>query len=63
MTESAIIRRENILHYFSTAAEIGVDSIWLGRDPGYLGARRTGIAFTDEAHLSPFSFSLSTVEI
>ena len=49
--QSAIIRCNNIRHYFSTAAKIGVDGIWLGRDPGYLGARRTGIAFTDEEHL------------
>ena len=49
--QSATIRCNNIRHYFSTAAKIGVDGIWLGRDPGYLGARRTGIAFTDEEHL------------
>ncbi|WP_439952990.1 hypothetical protein, partial [Escherichia coli] len=30
----------------------GVDSIWIARDLGYRGGRRTGLALTDEAHLS-----------
>jgi hypothetical protein len=29
-----------------------VESIWFGRDLGYLGGRRTGLALTDEAHLT-----------
>ena len=29
----------------------GTRSIWLGRDLGYRGGRRTGIALTDEFHL------------
>jgi hypothetical protein len=28
-----------------------VDSLWLGRDLGYLGGRRTGLALTDDIHL------------
>lgn len=35
----------------SRAAERGVDSIWIGRDLGYRGGRRTGLALTDDAHL------------
>lgn len=34
------------------ACEIEVDSIWLGRDLGYRGGRRTGLALTDDVHLS-----------
>ncbi len=34
------------------ACEIEVDSIWIGRDLGYRGGRRTGLALTDDLHLS-----------
>ena len=33
------------------AYEVGVDSIWIGRDLGYRGGRRTGLALTDDVHL------------
>jgi len=29
----------------------GVDSIWIGRDLGYRGGRRTGLALTDDVHV------------
>lgn len=45
------IRRLNLQRYLEAAEECGVESVWLGRDCGYRGGRRTGIALTDEAHL------------
>lgn len=33
------------------ACEAEVDSIWVGRDLGYRGGRRTGLALTDDVHL------------
>ena len=33
------------------ACEAEVDSIWIGRDLGYRGGRRTGLALTDDVHL------------
>lgn len=45
------IRRANLRCYLKAAVAGGVDSIWFGRDLGYRGGRRTGIALTDEAHL------------
>ena len=39
---SAMLRR---------AAEKPVDAIWIGRDLGYRGGRRTGLALTDDVHL------------
>ena len=33
------------------ATEMSVDAIWIGRDLGYRGGRRTGLALTDDAHL------------
>jgi hypothetical protein len=35
----------------STAAASPIDAIWLGRDLGYRGGRRTGMALTDDVHI------------
>lgn len=34
------------------AESIGVDAIWIGRDLGHRGGRRTGLALTDDKHLA-----------
>jgi hypothetical protein len=49
--ESPVIRRSNLERYLDFVLTAGVESIWLGRDCGYRGGRRTGIALTDEMHL------------
>lgn len=49
--ESPAIRRSNLQLYLDAAVNSGVESVWLGRDFGYRGGRRTGIALTDEIHL------------
>jgi uracil DNA glycosylase superfamily protein len=51
-SDSPAIRRMNLQRYMEATVFSGVDSIWLGRDCGYRGARRTGIALTDELHLT-----------
>jgi hypothetical protein len=33
------------------AAEAEIDSLWIGRDLGYRGGRRTGLALTDDVHI------------
>jgi hypothetical protein len=46
-------RRSALLKKMLMAAgEVEVDSIWIGRDLGYRGGRRTGLALTDDVHLS-----------
>jgi hypothetical protein len=50
--ESAMIRRANLQQYLNTAVNCEVKSVWLGRDCGYRGGRRTGIALTDEMNLN-----------
>ena len=50
-SESPIIRRRNLQRYLDVAINDSFESIWLGRDCGYRGGRRTGIALTDEMHL------------
>lgn len=50
--DSPAIRRLNLKQYLDAVVECGVESVWLGRDCGYRGGRRTGIALTDEIHLT-----------
>lgn len=49
--EAPTIRQANLERYLDAASKCGVEAIWIGRDCGYRGCRRTGIALTDEFHL------------
>ena len=44
-------RRESLLAILEAAVESEIDSLWIGRDLGYRGGRRTGLALTDDVHL------------
>lgn len=46
------IRRKNLRLVFEAGLAKGVETLWIGRDLGHRGGRRTGIALTDERHLS-----------
>lgn len=48
---AAEVRRSNLSTYLQAIENIGADTIWMGRDLGYRGGRRTGLALTDESHL------------
>jgi hypothetical protein len=46
-------RRANaLLQLLEAAAGTEIDALWIGRDLGYRGGRRTGLALTDDVHLS-----------
>ena len=45
-------RREALRGILAAAASGGTHSIWIGRDLGYRGGRRTGLALTDDVHVS-----------
>ena len=45
-------RRVQLLQsMLEVATEQEIDSIWIGRDLGYRGGRRTGLALTDDVHI------------
>ncbi|MFG1230389.1 uracil-DNA glycosylase [Xanthobacter wiegelii] len=49
--DAAAIRRGNLVKALEAALAKGVESVWIARDLGYRGGRRTGLALTDETHL------------
>ena len=49
--DAPAIRKANLRKMLDSAISARADSIWIGRDLGYRGGRRTGLALTDEAHL------------
>jgi hypothetical protein len=50
-TKAAALRRQNLALMLQSLLDLGSDTVWMGRDLGYRGGRRTGLALTDEAHL------------
>ena len=55
LSNAPALRRKNLRGYLGAVEELGTDTIWMGRDLGYRGGRRTGLALTDEARLSIFT--------
>ena len=48
-------RRANLRTLLDAAIRMRVDSLWVARDLGYRGGRRTGLPLTDEEHLPTLS--------
>lgn len=48
-------RQKNLALSLNTAIDLEVRTIWIARDLGYRGGRRTGLALTDEVHLESYS--------
>jgi hypothetical protein len=59
-SDAAFIRRRNLNFVLDAALSKGIDSIWVARDLGYRGGRRTGLALTDEFHLFWYAQLLAT---
>ena len=45
------IRRTALSAMLNAAQEVEIDSLWIGRDLGYRGGRRTGLALTDDRYI------------
>jgi len=50
--DAARVRRRNLVRCLESALKSEVDTIWIARDLGYRGGRRTGVPLTDEVHLT-----------
>lgn len=46
------LRSQALMSMLDAAARAEIDALWIGRDLGYRGGRRTGLALTDDVHLS-----------
>lgn len=49
--DAAKLRRGNLERFLNAAIDKHVDTMWIARDLGYRGGRRTGVPLTDEVHL------------
>ena len=53
--DAPAVRRRNLKMLLDAALEMKTDTIWIARDLGYRGGRRTGVALTDDVHLGAIS--------
>ena len=63
LADSVGIRRANLIAFMRAVERLDLTTIWLGRDLGYRGGRRTGLALTDESHLSQFRLIYSNTRV
>ena len=61
--DAARVRKDNLVRYLEAALAARADTIWIGRDLGYRGGRRTGVPLTDEVHLGHAGASLGGVAL
>jgi uracil-DNA glycosylase len=57
------VRRRNLVRCLDAALAEHVDTIWIARDLGYRGGRRTGVPLTDEVHLDRAAALMGGIEL
>ncbi|GKY88126.1 uracil-DNA glycosylase [Sinisalibacter aestuarii] len=60
LSDAAVTRSRNLVSVLEAVHASGVDTIWVARDLGYRGGRRTGVPLTDEVHLNSVERLLGT---
>lgn len=60
-TDAPRRRRANLEAFLQAAVFEEVDTIWIARDLGYRGGRRTGLPLTDEVHLGAAASCFSSL--
>lgn len=53
------IRRENLRTVLCACADADEVDVWIGRDLGWRGGRRTGVALVDESSLDDYALSIN----
>jgi hypothetical protein len=53
LEDAARNRAAALVAILNAACAVEIDSLWIGRDLGYRGGRRTGLALTDDIHVTP----------
>ena len=61
--DAATVRRRNLTRCLEAALDANVDTIWIARDLGYRGGRRTGLPLTDEVHLEPAGALMGCIDL
>ena len=51
LNDAPKIRLRALFAMLKVAQEVEIDSLWIGRDLGYRGGRRTGLALTDDRYI------------
>ena len=51
LANAPVIRSQVLLSMLEKATKMEIDSMWIGRDLGYRGGRRTGLALTDDVNI------------
>jgi hypothetical protein len=52
LNDAPDLRARALQGMLNAAVRTEIDALWIGRDLGYRGGRRTGLALTDDVHLS-----------
>lgn len=63
LQDAADRRQANLRAMLDACLARGVDTIWVARDLGYRGGRRTGLPLTDEAHLNALQGLFGTQKV
>jgi hypothetical protein len=53
--DAPLRRKQNLQLFLEAALDKKIETIWIARDLGYRGGRRTGVALTDDIHLEQAS--------
>ncbi len=62
-SDAAARRRSNFQGMLEASLDAQVETIWIARDLGYRGGRRTGVPLTDEVHLTHASALMGGIEL